>query len=130
MSVSMWQDRPSIQPKKQSGDEEIVANPGSDSQTAQLHSLFEQAVALLRQNDHNGVIKLLDQILKQVPEQPQVLNMYALSLAELGDMAKAVQMLEKAITGNPDFADSWVNLGVVQQKFGNHGHRVVSGFPD
>jgi len=96
-----------------------VANPETGSQTAQLHSLFEKAIILLRQNDHHGVLKQLDQILIHVPEQPQVLNMYALSVAELGDIAKAVQMLEKAITSNPGFADSWVNLGVVQQKRGN-----------
>jgi len=96
-----------------------VANPGTGTSTDDLQSMFDYAITLQRRGDHEGVIKQLDTILKQAPDQPQVLNMYALSLAEIGHMAAAVATLEKAIASAPGFSDSWINLGVVEQKRGH-----------
>ncbi len=96
-----------------------MTNSDTGSPAADLQSIFNRAVVLQGQGDHQAVIELLETILKQVPEQPQVLNMYALSLAEIGDMAAAVTKLEKAISTSPGFTDSWVNLGLVHQNSGN-----------
>ncbi len=96
-----------------------MTDPGTGSSTTDLQSMFDHAVTLQRRGDHEGVIKQLEQILKQAPDQPQVLNMYALSLAEIGHMAAAIAKLEKAISGTPNFTDSWINLGLVHQKSGD-----------
>ena len=97
----------------------IVAKPGTGTQTASLQAQFEQAVALREQGNFKGAVKSFKRILKQVPDQPQVLNVCALCLAELGDLQSAVNMLDKAIKNTPGFTDSWVNLGVIRQKSGN-----------
>lgn len=96
-----------------------MTNPDTGSPATDLQSLFDRAIVLQRQGDHQGVIEHLETILKQVPGQPQVLNMYALSLAEIGDVAAAVTKLEKALASTPDFIDSWINLGMVHQKSGH-----------
>ncbi len=96
-----------------------MASPSAGSQATFLQAQFEQAVTLHKQGNHKGVVKRLGRILKQAPDHPQVLNMCALSTAELGDFRAAVRMLEKAIRSNPGFGDSWINLGVVHQKSGD-----------
>jgi len=85
-----------------------------------LQTLFEQAVTLHQQGNHKGVVKRLKRILKHSPDQPQVLNMCATSLAELGELMQAEKMAEKAIKKAPDYLDSWINLGVIQQKNGDN----------
>ena len=96
-----------------------MANSNTGSETAHLQTLFDQAVSLQQQGQHNEVIKRLDQILQQAPDQPQVLNMYALCLAELDDLPKAVKVIENVLKGTPGFTDSWINLGLIQQKSGD-----------
>ncbi len=95
-----------------------MVKSGAKPQANVIQALFDQAVTAQGQGNHKGVVKRLNKILKQVPDQPQVLNMCALSLAELGEFKAAMDMLQRAINNNPGFNDSWVNLGVIQQKSG------------
>ncbi len=81
--------------------------------------MFEEAVTLQNQNNHKGAVKRFKRVLKQSPDQPVILNHYALSLAELGDTRAAERILEKAIKLNPGNADSWGLLAEMQEKSGN-----------
>jgi len=96
-----------------------VVNSGANAQPAAIQALFNKAVTAQAQGNHEGVVTRLKKILKQIPDQPQVLNMCAHSLAELGEFKAAMDMLQKAIKSSPGFLDSWINLGVVQQKTGD-----------
>lgn len=81
--------------------------------------MLEEAVTLQRQNNHKGAVKRFRRLLKQLPDHPHILNQYALSLAELGDLRKAGRMLEKAIKKSPDNEESWIILGEIREKSGN-----------
>jgi len=83
-----------------------VVKSGADAHAAGIQALFDQAVAAQGQGNHKGVVKRLKKILNQVPDQPQVLNMCAHSLAELGEFKAAMDMLQRAIKNNPGFIDS------------------------
>ncbi len=96
----------------------MVAPPIRSSQSDVLQKMFEDAVAMQRQGNHKGAIKRFKRVLKQAPDQPQVLNMCALSLVETGDMRNAGKLLEKALKSNPDNAEGWANFGVFLQKNG------------
>jgi len=96
----------------------MAARPNRRTQSEFLQTTFEEAVTLQRQGDHKGAVKRYKRILKQSPEQSQILNACALSLAELGDLRTAEKLLNRAIKSNPDHAESWGNLGVMLQKSG------------
>jgi tetratricopeptide (TPR) repeat protein len=96
-----------------------VAKSFGTANLASPQALFEEAVTLQKRNNHKGAVKRFKRALKQSPDHPVILNQYALSLAELGDMRTAERMLEKAIKLNPDNADSWGILGEMHEKSGN-----------
>lgn len=98
----------------------MVENPGGESRTASPQPLFEEAVALHKRGDHKGAIERYRHLLSQGPDHPQVLNMCATATVELGDLPEAAELLERAVKADPAFRDGWVNLGLVQQKLGNH----------
>jgi uncharacterized protein (TIGR02466 family) len=94
----------------------MSVKPTEESQSDALQALFDEAVSLQRQEDHQGAINNFQKILEQTPDHPLILNHYAISLSELGDLGLAEKALEKATQSAPDFADGWHNLGLVQQK--------------
>jgi tetratricopeptide (TPR) repeat protein len=99
--------------------EAMMARAGRSSQSGFLQEQFEEAVARQRQGNHNGALKRLKRVLKDLPDNPQVLNMYALCLAETGEARKAAQALERAVKADPGHAESWSNLGVLYHEAGD-----------
>ncbi len=97
----------------------MAPKPTGTTQSAPLQAMFDEAVKLQRQGDHRGAIKNFKKILEQSSDHHQVLNHYAISLAELGDLITAKKTLEKVVKNAPDFADGWLNLGMVQQQTQN-----------
>jgi Tfp pilus assembly protein PilF len=80
--------------------------------------MFQEAVSLQQRGNHKGAVKRFKRVLNESPNQPQVLNLCARSLCELGDLKTAERMLGKAIESDPDSADSWGNMGMMLQMAG------------
>lgn len=78
--------------------------------------MFDEAVKLQRQGDHKGALRHFRKILERSSDHPQSLNHYAISLAEMGDLIAARKALEQAVASAPDYADGWLNLGMVQNQ--------------
>ncbi len=90
------------------------------SRSSSPQDMLEKAVGLHRQRNFKGAVKWYRRLLKQTPDNPQVLNMCGLATGELGDLPTAVRMLEKSVRVDSDYADGWLNLGAVRQRAGDH----------
>lgn len=97
----------------------MAATNGTGSEAASPQALFEQAVALHKQGNWKAAVKKYKRLLKGAPDHPQILNMCALATAELGDLNRAVKLLNQNVGKNPGFSDGWINLGVILQKSGD-----------
>ena len=50
-------------------------------------------------------------VLEKAPDNPYALHFMGVIALQNGNPEKAVELIEKAITGVPQFADAWSNLG-------------------
>ena len=96
----------------------MVARGSGNVQSASAQAIYEEAVVLQWRGNHEGAVKQFKRVLKQSPDHPQILNMCALSLAELDDLRAAERLLNRAVKSHPGHAESWGNLGVLLQKSG------------
>lgn len=90
------------------------------SRSSAPQEMLEKAVTLHRQGNFKGAIKWYRRVLKQTPDNPQILNLFGLATGESGDLGTAARMLEKSVRLDPDYADGWLNLGSIKQRAGNH----------
>ena len=77
-------------------------------------SRFEKAGRLLKSGDARSAAILLEEIHAQRPEDPKVLNLLGLASYRLGDVERAVRLLETAIVLAPDTAIYRKNLEQVR----------------
>ncbi len=92
----------------------------SNPQSADLQTIVNDAITQQKRGNHKGAIKRFKRILKHAPDHPEILNLYALSLAEHGDVRTAQRALEAAVKYDPDYVEGWGNLGVMLAKGGNN----------
>jgi len=95
-----------------------VAKSTEGPESPSPQALFEQAVALHGSDDFEGATRQYKQLLEQMPDHPQILNMFGLATAELGNLQKAEEAIEKATKSNPRYGEAWLNLGIIRQRAG------------
>ena len=96
-----------------------MVKSSQNPESTELQALFEQAAAAHRQGEFEAAASQYEQLLAKIPDHPQILNMYGLACAELDDLSKAEQAIEKATKTNPRYTDAWLNLGVIRQRAGH-----------
>jgi len=96
----------------------MAARGSGNVKSASAQDIYEEAIVLQWHGNHKDAVKQFKRVLKQSPDNPQILNMCALSLAELDDLRAAERLLNRSVKGHPDHAESWGNLGVMLQKSG------------
>ncbi|MCM8832668.1 MAG: tetratricopeptide repeat protein, partial [Candidatus Omnitrophica bacterium] len=70
-------------------------------------------------NQHNHAIFYFDKTFQINPETKEniyILNDYAISLNEIGEKQKAIEILKKILKKNPDFQPAKINLKVITSK--------------
>ena len=82
-----------------------------NDKSAQLH--FMKAVSLERLGRTEEAVKVLRHLIGSYPEIPEPYNNLAVIEAGLGRLEDAVDLLNRALTINPDFALARKNLGDV-----------------
>jgi predicted O-linked N-acetylglucosamine transferase (SPINDLY family) len=75
----------------------------------------QQAFALFNQGQFKKALELTGPLLAQSPPQPSLLNLAAVCARPLGLTDKAETYLRLAIEIQPDYANAYVNLGLVLQ---------------
>jgi len=98
----------------------VVASSIGASNSASPRATLEQAAALQRRGDHKGAIRQYQELLKNAPGDPRLLNMCAMATAESGDLKASADMLKKAVASDPAYADGWINLGLILQQAGDN----------
>jgi Tfp pilus assembly protein PilF len=81
---------------------------------------FEQAMQTARRLHVEGKLaeaeSLYRQILGAVPEHPLVLNALGTVLGAAGQLRQAAEVLSRATSADPQFADAWANLAKVYEQ--------------
>ena len=76
-------------------------------------SVFEDANILFRNEDYDGVVKLLNGYLNQNNEDITALHLLGTSYAKLGQYAKAESAFHRELKIDPSQADAYFNLGLI-----------------
>ena len=64
---------------------------------------------------------IYNQILEADPNQPQALHLLGVIAHQEGQNDKAVELIEKAVSIKPDYAEAYSNLGLAIQNMGRLG---------
>ena len=80
---------------------DATANPPVDSVTQQAMSTFDQAREAFKNGDYNTALNLVDQALKQVPNDPTLHEFRALVLFALGRYEEAAASLYAVLSVGP-----------------------------
>ncbi len=83
-----------------------------------LQARLDLAQADLMANDLMGVFEQTRYVLGQEPENPRALTLQALPRLAMGQGELATEMLNKALSIQPDLIDAWIHLAIVQANTG------------
>lgn len=79
-----------------------------------LGALIREALALQRQGRLRDAEKIYARALKAAPDHVDVLNLYGLVKAQLGQIGEAHRLFAAAVKINPRVPQAWANLGQAQ----------------
>jgi len=88
------------------------------SASSGLSFLQQQALAAYRAGRLKDALQFCRQILKQLPDRPDVLSFAAMIALEMGDAAEAAELYGRAVRRRPDFVEAHYNLGNALMKLG------------
>ncbi len=92
----------------------------ASSAPVDLAFLQQQAVAAYRAGRLADALQFCRQILKQLPDRPDVLSFAGMIALEMGDAAEAAELYGRAVRRRPDFAEAHYNLGNALMKLGRN----------
>jgi len=90
------------------------------SAPSDLAFLQQQAVAAYRAGRLSDALQFCRQILKQLPDRPDVLSFAGMIALEMGDAAEAAELYGRAVRRRPDFVEAHYNLGNALMKLGRN----------
>jgi tetratricopeptide (TPR) repeat protein len=90
------------------------------SQPTGLAFLQQQALAAYRAGRLEDARRLSREILKQLPDRPDVLSFAGMIALELGDAAEAAELYGRAVRRRPDFVEAHYNLGNALMRLGRN----------
>jgi tetratricopeptide (TPR) repeat protein len=108
----------------------------ASSAPADLPFLQQQAVAAYRAGRLAEALQFCREILKQLPDRPDVLSFAGMIALETGDAAEAAELYGRAVRRRPDFVEAHYNLGNALMKLGRNEaaveayHRAAELKPD
>ena len=94
------------------------ANDVADAARRLCHKHLRKAINAFRKNDYGKAAVLSVDATEADPKCGQAFHMLALSLENLGEMAKALTMYEKALALDPSDTDLYLNLGLAAWRMG------------
>jgi tetratricopeptide (TPR) repeat protein len=94
------------------------------SAPSDLPYLQQQAVAAYRAGRLSDALQFCRQILKQLPDRPDVLSFAGMIALEMGDAAEAAELYGRAVRRRPDFVEAHYNLGNALMKLGRNDAAV------
>ncbi|MDV2117832.1 tetratricopeptide repeat protein [Alcaligenes faecalis] len=99
---------------------------------ANVQLLFLKARALSASGDHNGAIRLYQNMTTYYPELPEPWNNLAAEYIAQDKLDMALEALKMALTADPSYALARANMGEVQLMLANDTYRqaAASGVPN
>ncbi len=82
-----------------------------EPRTVSLDEAIRIAMQLHRESRFEEAQNLYEQLIKAVPEHPDVLHFYGILKHQMGDTDAGVEMIRESIERAPDYADFHINLG-------------------
>jgi predicted TPR repeat methyltransferase len=98
----------------------------SDSSSEMIAALLQQAVGLHRQNRLDAAQELYHKVLALVPDHADALHLLGVVARQLGDPARAVDLIGRAIQLRPDLATPHCNLGAALSDLGRPDDALAS----
>ncbi len=92
-----------------------------------LNGLFDSAVEYFEAGDVSAARDVLERLIAEVPDDPQILNYLAVTTHQTGDPSRARELFERAVRIEPDFAEAWSNLGSLTHEMGEFD-RAIKAF--
>ena len=92
----------------------------ADPAAGGLPFLQQQALAAYRAGRLPEALQFCRQILKQLPDRPDVLSFAGMIALEMGDAAEAAELYGRAVRRRPDFVEAHYNLGNALMKLGRN----------
>jgi len=89
-----------------------------------LGALQQQALAAYHAGRLRDALYACREILKQVPNRPDVLSFAGMIALELDETAEAAELYRRAVLQRPDFVEAHYNLGNALMKLGRNGAAV------
>jgi len=90
----------------------------ADAARRLCHKHLRKAIHAFRRNDYGKAAVLSVDATEADPRCGQAFHMLALSLENLGEMAKAITMYERALALDPSDTDLYLNLGLAAWRMG------------
>ncbi|MGB0911093.1 MAG: tetratricopeptide repeat protein [Nitrospirales bacterium] len=100
--------------------------PGGGKLSAELHSVFSQAVAHHQALQFAKAEKLYQQILNQHPQHADALHLCGLTFFQRGHISKSADLISRAIASDSTKPHYHFNLGLVREKAGELDHAQAS----
>jgi tetratricopeptide (TPR) repeat protein len=94
----------------------FAAAAGAD--TAAARADYQQAVAHIKQGQWQSAVEPLKRVLRETPDNPQVLNLLGVALSSSGEREAANGYFHKALAANPAFHPALKNLAVNELALG------------
>ncbi|HKF74315.1 MAG TPA: tetratricopeptide repeat protein [Stellaceae bacterium] len=91
-----------------------------------LGFLQQQAVAAYRGGRLKDALQFCREMLKQLPDRPDVLSFAGMIALEMGDAAEAAALYGRAVRRRPDFVEAHYNLGNALMKLGRSEAAVAA----
>jgi tetratricopeptide (TPR) repeat protein len=95
-----------------------AASEVADGARRLCHKHLKKAIHAFRRNDYGKAAVLSVDATEADPKCGQAFHMLALSLENLGEIAKALTMYERAVALDPTDTDLYVNLGLAAWRMG------------
>jgi tetratricopeptide (TPR) repeat protein len=92
----------------------------SASAPPDLGFLQQQALAAYRAGRLKDALQVCREILKQLPDRPDVLSFAGMIALELGDAGGAAELYGRAVRRRPDFVEAHYNLGNALMRLGRN----------
>src|SRR5579859_4780144 len=96
------------------------------SSRATLQELFDQAITLHQGGDLSGAERLYQQILLMEPNSFGPHHMLGVIRFQQGKSAEAIDLINGALSLNPQIPAAWINLGHAQSASGRSEEAVAS----
>lgn len=98
--------------------ERDAAGDVADAARRLCHKHLRKAINAFRKNDYGKAATLSLDATEADPKCGQAFHMLALALENLGEMAKAIAMYERAVALDPSDPDLYLNLGLAAWRMG------------